>query len=341
MISVVGSAAPHVIGYSKGDPHAWAGLRSALLASGILLALYALIHLVRTPWLVHQDVSSKAKPVGMRYGVIGGLVILGLFGGIVATLVFVVQIVRVNAVRQSAANDRRLGESPKLHLDIQMVGTALGFGALQLPENGDTTLVIASAQLQDLGEPTAIKEVTVDVQIDGQILHGTQIDILPAMKFNQLHLTGADYWTNSVALTPIQRNASADTWILATFHGLNFHEPFDKHAILIMKCEGVNGAQAEDRKVFGTGLRVPQKDYEAGTKRSGEPRARAAVEIGPNAGRNEFGLLAICGAKGPALAVDGSDNKFQDVKVLDNCTTVPAPQLKPPSVSYTPKSVPQ
>jgi uncharacterized protein YpmS len=111
MASILVSCFVYFISRYHGDPHAWADFRTALLACGMVLAVFAIYHLVRTPWLVHKDASADAKPIGKLYGVVGGLVVLSLIAGVVASTIFVVRITEKDETPQSAKVDTSSSQS--------------------------------------------------------------------------------------------------------------------------------------------------------------------------------------------------------------------------------------
>ena len=103
MASVLVCIAVSILQHFRGDLYAWAGLKTALLASVVVLAGFAIWHLLRTPWLVHQDFSTGIKPEGRIYGLVGCFVVLSLLAGFVVTTAFVVNIAEKNIVNEPVA----------------------------------------------------------------------------------------------------------------------------------------------------------------------------------------------------------------------------------------------
>jgi hypothetical protein len=64
------------------DPLAGRNFKIALLATVLTLAGFALWHLVRTPWLVHREVSAEETPATRwSFGIFGIAVLIGLIAG--------------------------------------------------------------------------------------------------------------------------------------------------------------------------------------------------------------------------------------------------------------------
>jgi hypothetical protein len=155
MASVLVCIAAYVIAYVQGDPHAWADLRIALLASGIVLAFFVIWHLIRTPWLLHQDVSVGATPVGKRYGVLGAVIVLCLLASFAGASFFAVnKIVERNSGHQSASNGNSSEQS--LNQDSSFHQQATGTHPSVYPEYAE----LYGKYQSELGTPIALEQAT-------------------------------------------------------------------------------------------------------------------------------------------------------------------------------------
>lgn len=60
----------------------WKDFKTALLATGLTLGVFAIWHLVRTSWLVHKSVHQEVeKEPGTLAGIFGIFIFIGLFAG--------------------------------------------------------------------------------------------------------------------------------------------------------------------------------------------------------------------------------------------------------------------
>ena len=60
------------------DPAAWRNFQVALISAGVVLALFASLHFLRSPWLTHTQIVEGDKPIHSAYGVLGMLTMVGL-----------------------------------------------------------------------------------------------------------------------------------------------------------------------------------------------------------------------------------------------------------------------
>jgi len=81
LVSLILSIITYAITRSE-DAAAWKNFTVAVIATGLTLGAFALWHLIRIPWLVHQHtIGIRESSQGMGFGILGMTVLCGMLAG--------------------------------------------------------------------------------------------------------------------------------------------------------------------------------------------------------------------------------------------------------------------